>query len=108
METSRTEREQINELETTVSQLRESVEKKNKELEKYQHLSVKYRRLKKKNAGYARDRVVLLVFSLILIGILCYQGIKMNNAKVEQEKLQEMYKNKNGTGPNQDVYLDPL
>lgn len=98
----------IKELENNIIQLEENIAIKNKELEKYQNLSTKYRRLKKKVDGYSRDRVILLLFSLVLIGVLCYQGIKMNNAKVEQEKLQKMYKKKNEEGPNQDIYVDPI
>lgn len=97
----------IKELEENIIQLQENIITKNKELEKYQGLSVRYRRLKKKVTDYRRDRIILLVFSLVLISVLCYQGIKINNSKIEQENLQKMYKKKNGEGPNQDIYVDP-
>jgi TolA-binding protein len=97
----------IKELENSISDLQGNIESKNKELEKYQNLHTKYRRLKKKANSYRRERIILLVFSLVLIGVLCYQGYKINNSKVEQEKLQQLYKKKNEEGPNQDIYLDP-
>lgn len=98
----------IAELEEQITRLDDKLAKKNKELERYQHLSTRYKRLKKTSAAYNRDRVILLVFSLLLICVICYMGIKINNAKIEQQKLYEMYKTKNGAGPNPDIYVDPL
>jgi len=98
----------IAELNNAISGLNERLEKKEKELDKYKGLSSRYKKSKDKIDALKRDRMILLLFSLVLIGVLCYQGYKINKAKVEQENMYKMYKKKNEEGPNQDIYVDPL
>ncbi len=106
MDNASNEQVKIVELEGIIDQLTGTINDKNKELKEYHHLSGKYKRLKKRAATYKRDRIILFLFSLVLIGLLCYQGYKANKMKIQQQQLLEENKSSNpGGGGN--IYEDP-
>jgi uncharacterized coiled-coil protein SlyX len=81
----------------TISRLNEETESKNKELEKYRHMQGRLRHLKHKATRYNRDRIVLAVFSVIMIAAFCYQVTQQNQTQLEQARLEKKYKQQNAT-----------
>lgn len=82
-----------------IEELNAEVKRNKQELEKYKHVSGKLRHERHKTARYKRDRIILLVFSLLMFAAFCYQFNEQHKSVAEQERLQGLYKQQNHKPP---------